>query len=155
MSSPVLRGDCRRARESISAQLDSEQAELDSARLSAHLRNCAACSSLARELAAITVHLRAAQLERPELEIWLPRRPMAAALRTARVCAAAAAAVVIAAGLSFVAGHYAAVSLPHASTIVRPGVSAPRADLIERRVLAMLREARSRPSRREGRLIFA
>ena len=167
MSPPVLPSDCVRARESISAQLDFEPSELDSARLSAHLRNCSACSTHARELAAIAAHLRATPLERPELELWLPRRRLTVALRMAPVRAAAAAAVlVMAATLSLVAGHRAATSGGEASTSGIPaalsgppphssaGVAAPHADVVDRQVLAMRRDARSPHGFSAGRLIF-
>ncbi len=155
MNPPVPPSDCVRARESISAQLDFELSELDSARLSAHLRECPACSAHAHELAVITHHLRATPLERPELEFWLPQRRLTAALRTpVRGAAAAAAVVVVAAGLSFVAGHEAASNGPEAGAAARPQASAPRADVVEQQVLAMLRDARSRRSLPAGRLIF-
>jgi predicted anti-sigma-YlaC factor YlaD len=157
-----------RARESISAQLDSEPSELDSARLSAHLRECPACSSHAHELAAIAAHLRTTPLERPDFELWLPRRRLTAALRVAPMRAAAAAAVLLmAATLTLIAGHRAATSGDHGTTsalpaatrgphaaFVRQGVAPPHADVVERQVLAMRRDARSRHGLSAGRLIF-
>jgi predicted anti-sigma-YlaC factor YlaD len=159
MSTPVLPSDCVRARESISVQLDSELSELDSARLSAHLEECSACSSHAHEMGEIAAHLRATPLDRPEVEIWLPRRRRTVVLRSASVRVTAAAAVVVvvvmmAAALSFVAGHYAATGGSHGSAVARPGVTTPPPDLVERQVLAMRRDARSRPSHPPGRLLF-
>jgi predicted anti-sigma-YlaC factor YlaD len=158
MSTPVLPSDCVRARESISVQLDSELSELDSARLSAHLEECSACSSHAHEMGEIAAHLRATPLDRPEVEIWLPRRRRTVVLRSASVRVTAAAAVVVvmmmAAALSFVAGHYAATGGSHGSAVARPEVTTPPPDLVERQVLAMRRDARSRPSHPPGRLLF-
>jgi predicted anti-sigma-YlaC factor YlaD len=155
MSPSVPPSDCQRARESISAQLDGELSELGSARLSVHLRDCPACSAHAQELAAIAAELRVAPLDRPEFEIWLPRRRVTAPLRTAPVRIAAAAAVmVLAASLSFVAGHEVAGGGPGATTAARPLVNTPRADVVEQQVLAMLRDARSRRRSPVGRLIF-
>jgi hypothetical protein len=83
----------------MSAQLDGELSELGSARLSAHLRECASCSAFALELGAIAARLRAAPLEQPERPLALPRRHFQV---TARV---AAAAVAVAAGASLALGH--------------------------------------------------
>jgi len=100
MLTPIPPTECSRARESMSAQLDLELSELDSARLSAHLRECPACTAYALELAAVAARLRTAALEQPGRPIELPQRH---GLRvTAR---AAAAAVAVAAGASLALGH--------------------------------------------------
>lgn len=100
MLTPIPPTECSRARESMSAQLDLELSELDSVRLSAHLRDCLACSAYALEMGAIAARLRTAALEQPGRPIELPQRQR---LRvTAR---AAAAAVAVAAGASLALGH--------------------------------------------------
>lgn len=156
MTLHVPDNDCVRARESISAELDFELSELDFARLSAHLRNCPACASQAREAAAITAQLRAAPLELPELEIWVPRRSRTAgALRTAPVRIAAAAATVAAAAvLTFAAGHDAATTGSHVKSAAQPQARAAAPHVVDVGLLAMLRDARSRKQSRVGRLIF-
>jgi len=161
MTPAVPPSECVRARESISAQLDGELSELDSARLVGHLRSCSGCEAHARELAAIAGRLRAAPLAKPELEIWLPQRRRTAALRTAPLrMSAAAAALVVAAGLSFVVGHHAAggggagsAGLPTAHA-AGPQTGFAAGDLLQTHVLAVLRQAHLRDTRPAGRLIF-
>jgi anti-sigma factor RsiW len=151
MSSSVLPSECAQARESVSARLDGELSEFDSVRLSAHLRQCPACSSHARELESIANALRAAAVERP-VEMWLPRRRFAGASRMLPLGAAAA--VAVAAALSFVAGHYyAASSSSRATTVTATARVSPRADVVERQVLAMLRD-RSTRKPTAGTMIF-
>jgi predicted anti-sigma-YlaC factor YlaD len=152
----VPSSECLRARESISAQLDLELSEFDSARLATHLRECPDCSAHARRLASIAAELRAAPPELPELEIWLPQRRLSVAMRAAPLrVAAVAAALVVGAGLSFVVGHNAASGGRHATAPAGPPQTGPAAgDLMENQVLAILRHARLRDSRPAGRLIF-
>ena len=99
----------------MSAQLDLELSELDSARLSAHLRDCAGCAAYALEMRAIAARLRTAALEQPERPIELPRR------QSLRVTArAAAAAVAVAAGASLALGHALGSSSPRPSATRAP-----------------------------------
>lgn len=115
MLTPIPPTECSRARESMSAQLDNELSELDSARLSVHLRACPACTACALEMAAVAARLRTAALEQPARPIELPRRH---GLRvTAR---AAAAAVAVAAGASLALGHALGSSSPRPSTARAP-----------------------------------
>ena len=100
MLTPVPPSDCQRARESVSAQLDGELSELGTARLSAHLRECEACTAYALEVSAIANRLRAAPLERPGTGVALPVRRRRAGLQIA-----AAAAVAVAAASSLALGH--------------------------------------------------
>jgi anti-sigma factor RsiW len=94
----------------MSAQLDGELSELGSARLSAHLRGCPACTAFAREMAVIAAQLRTAALEQPSRSIELPQR------QRFRVTArAAAAAVAVAAGASLALGHALGSSSSHRS----------------------------------------
>jgi anti-sigma factor RsiW len=153
MSFSVVQDECGRARESISARLDSELSELDSAHLNAHLRRCPECAAHARELAGLTVALREAALEQPGVPVWVPQRRRAVALRRVPLRAAAAAAAV--AALSFVAGHYAGSGVTKTVTVIRPVASSPNADLLDRQVVAMVREAHSKRTPPAGRLTFA
>ena len=115
MLTPIPPTECSRARESMSAQLDLELSELDSARLSAHLRDCPGCAAYAFEIGAIAARLRAAALDQPGRPIELPRRQR---LRvTAR---AAAAAVAVAAGASLALGHALGSSSPRPSAARAP-----------------------------------
>ena len=99
----------------MSAQLDLELSELDSARLSAHLRDCHGCAAYALEMGAIAARLRAAALDQPGRPIELPRRQR---LRvTAR---GAAAAVAVAAGASLALGHALSSSSPRPSAARAP-----------------------------------
>src|SRR5436305_13429952 len=92
MLTPVPPSDCQRARESVSAQLDGELSELGSARLSAHLRECEACTAYTLELSAIATRLRAAPLERPGTGVALPARRRRAGMQIAAAAAVAGAA---------------------------------------------------------------
>jgi anti-sigma factor RsiW len=129
-----------RARESVSARLDGELSELEAAGLDDHLRGCVDCSAFARELHALGAELRAAPLERPEIEVFVPdrRRPLVR-LQTA---AAAAAIVAVAAGSSFAVGRVLGVhGAPHgpvAATTVTADLLSLRADSVQQHILAML-----------------
>src|SRR5438445_7121931 len=101
MLTPVPPSDCARTRESASARLDGELAELQAAQLEAHLRSCPECRAYAARIEVITYGLRAAPLEQPALAAFVPQRRW----RTGVVPAAAAAAMVFAvAGSSFAIG---------------------------------------------------
>jgi hypothetical protein len=118
-----------------SLRLDRELSEIEVASLRAHSRRCVACASFARELAAVTRELRAAPPERPAARVAAPRRRSA----TVRVLqlSAAAAAVVLAAGLGSLAGFLssprtgapttaAAASAPlHGAALIQRGLVAP------------------------------
>jgi predicted anti-sigma-YlaC factor YlaD len=101
MLMPVPPSDCARARESASARLDGELAELQAVQLEAHLRTCPECSAYAAGIEATTLELRAAPLLQPTGSLFTQRRPR----RTGFVSVAAAAAIVVAvAGSSFAVG---------------------------------------------------
>jgi hypothetical protein len=102
MLTPVPPSDCARARESASARLDGELAELLVAQLEAHLRSCSECQSFADGIAKTGGLLRAAPLDRPAAAIFIPvhQRRRIGALPTA----AAAAIVIAVAGSSFAIG---------------------------------------------------
>lgn len=93
---------CDWAREQSSLAVDRELPELDRARLDAHLAGCAGCRAFDGEVAATTQVLRDAPLEPVSFAIDLPRRRFVHV--RALQAGAAAAAVMIVAGLSAVGG---------------------------------------------------
>ena len=99
----------------MSAQLDLELSELDSARLSAHLRDCLGCTAYALEMGAIAARLRVAALDQPGRPIELPRRQ-----RLRVTDRGAAAAVAVAAGASLALGHALGSSSPRPSAARAP-----------------------------------
>jgi predicted anti-sigma-YlaC factor YlaD len=102
MLTPVPPTDCALARETASARLDGELAELQAAQLEAHLRACPECSAYAGAIEATTLELRAAPLLQPSGSVFTQRRPRRAG---GFVSVAAAAAIVVAvAGSSFAVG---------------------------------------------------
>jgi len=151
---PVPTSDCLQAREAVSARLDGELSELERARLSAHLRGCAACSVYALELSAIAETLRQAPLEQPQLDLTLPRRR---ALPVGRVAAAAVAVLVVAAGSTLALQRgFSSGSKPAATVIGAPSILAGlRADAVDQRLFAMLRPQVASRSHQVGRVIFA
>lgn len=79
-------------RESVSARLDGELAELELDRLEFHLRSCAECAEWAAQAEDATRLLREASFEAPETRFALPRRTRRWAVTSAAVTAAVAAA---------------------------------------------------------------
>jgi predicted anti-sigma-YlaC factor YlaD len=99
---------CERAREWASLRLDGELSQLESAMLESHLARCAACHEVVFQTEAFTTALRTSPLEALRRPIAIPR---AAAMRAARVTAAAAV-MLVAAGL----GSVFATSMPSSTT---------------------------------------
>jgi predicted anti-sigma-YlaC factor YlaD len=97
----VHAAECERVRTLVSLALDGELSQVEQAALRAHVGCCAACAAFAFDLEALTQELRTAPLERPAVA-HVPSRSRSA-MRTLQV-GAAAAAVVIAAGLGSLAG---------------------------------------------------
>ena len=93
---------CERARIWVSLRLDGELSELEEVSLRAHVARCATCAGFALDVDALTTELRAAPLQQPAHPIALPRR-RSTALRVLQLSAAAAA-IVLAAGLGSLAG---------------------------------------------------
>ena len=151
---PVPTSDCLQAREAASARLDGELSELESARLNAHLRECAASSVYALEVSAIAETIRGAPLARPQLDLTLPRRR---ALPVVRVAAAAAAIFLVAAGSTLALQRgLGSGSKPAATVIGPPSILAGlRADAVDQRLFAMLRPQVASRSHQVGRVIFA
>lgn len=135
---PVPPSECQRAREAVSSRLDGELSELGSARLSAHLRECAACSAYALEVAAVATRLRMAPLEQPSVPVALPRT---ARRRPGLQIAAAAAAVLVAAASSLALGHSLRSSNRPARTATQL-ITAPslQQDIVDQHILAMERK---------------
>lgn len=96
---------CDRVRELFSVSLDGELAELEEARVQAHLSRCAGCRAYAGGAAAAARLVRATPLEEPSFPIVIPGRHRAVARRLQ--AAAAAAAVAATVGLSIAIGSLA------------------------------------------------
>jgi len=131
---------CDRIRELFSASLDDELAELDEARLQAHLATCAGCRSYADRAAAAARLVRATPLEEPSFPVVIPGRRTAVARRMQGVAAVAAVAVTV--GLSVVV---ASLSGPRADHAHRASQSATLR--FPDQELRMLRSASHAPSR--------
>ncbi len=156
MLSPVPKSDCLQAREAASARLDGELSELETARLTAHLRECVACSVYALELSAIADSLRSAELEQPQLDLTLLRRRAVPGLRVA----AAAAAVLAAAGVSaYAVGHGLGAGNRPAKAPIQasaPSLAGLQADTRNQHLFAMLRPVTPQQGEvQAGRIIFA
>jgi predicted anti-sigma-YlaC factor YlaD len=143
--------ECERARLCVSLRLDGELSELESASLRGHLGSCVACAGFQQETAELTRDLRAAPLQAFEatvavgvqdnVVVALPRR-RTPAMRVLQVSAAAAA-VVLAAGLGSLAGSLSSrVGSTTTATSARTGGLDPG-------IVAMLPEA-GRPTLRSG-----
>jgi predicted anti-sigma-YlaC factor YlaD len=129
--------DCATAREAASALADGELSELEAVQLGAHLRSCPDCEAFAASTAALAVRLRGADLEQPVLPVFVPRRRRPAfRLQTA----AAAVALVAAAGSAFAVGHFVGSQTGGTATTISAKVSP---DLPGRgEVLGMVRRTR-------------
>ena len=149
MLTPVPPTDCARARESASARLDGELAELQAAQLEAHLRSCPDCRAYAAGIEGFTRGLRAAPLEQPVVQVFVPQRRR----RTGLVPAAAAAAIVVAvAGSSFaIGGLFGKQSshLPAGATTRTVALAGP----IDQLVLSAVRSQKPAPFRVSSRII--
>lgn len=94
--------NCEQIRGALSESLDGELAEIDHARLEAHLAHCAACRAYSADAAGTARLLREAPLEQLDFPIALPSRRLALARRLQ--VTAAAAALLVTVGLSAVVG---------------------------------------------------
>jgi anti-sigma factor RsiW len=109
----------------VSLALDGELSEIERVSLRAHVGRCAICAAFEGDVGALTVELRNAPLVplatagagRAAIPVALPRRRSAAA-RVLQVSAAAAA-VVLAAGLGSLAGSLSSGGTPTATTVAR------------------------------------
>jgi predicted anti-sigma-YlaC factor YlaD len=101
----------------VSLALDGELSEIERVLLRAHVGRCAACAAFEGDVGALTVELRNARRERPATPVALPRR-RSTAVRVLQISAAAAA-VVLAAGLGSLAGSLSSGGTPTATTVAR------------------------------------
>ena len=121
----VQNPECERARLWVSLALDGELSEIERVSLRAHVGRCAACAAFEGDAGALTLELRNAPLVSPATAdaggpaspIALPRRRSTAA-RVFQV-GAAAAAIVLAAGLGSLAGSLSPAGTPTATTVAR------------------------------------
>jgi predicted anti-sigma-YlaC factor YlaD len=121
----VQHPECERARLWVSLSLDGELSEIEQVSLRAHVGRCAACAAFEHDVDALTVELRNAPLVPPAtavtggraVPIALPRR-RSTAMRVLQISAAAAA-VVLAAGLGSLAGSLSSGGTPTATTVAR------------------------------------
>jgi predicted anti-sigma-YlaC factor YlaD len=150
MLTPVPPTECTQAREAASLRLDGELSELEAVRLGLHLRDCAECRAYARAIGAITLELRAAPLERPLTQSFVPRRKRLPAMRMQAAAAAAVGLVAAVAGTSFAIGRVVGNegSRPAVTATGAADAASARADSTQQHVLAMLPQAEqpSRPS---------
>jgi predicted anti-sigma-YlaC factor YlaD len=109
--------ECERAHLWVSLALDGELSEIEQVSLRAHVGRCAACAAFEGDMGALTMELRAAPHERPAVSVALPRR-RSTAVRVLQLSAAAAA-VVLAAGLGSLAGSLSSGGSPTATTVAR------------------------------------
>ena len=149
MLTPVPPTDCARARESASARLDGELAELQAAQLEVHLRSCSECRAYAAGIEIVTLGLRAAPLEEPAAPGFVLQRHRRAGL----VPAAAAAAIVVAvAGSSFAIGGMfgrQGTRVPPTATLGNPALAGP----IDELVLSAVRSQQASPFRVSSKII--
>jgi predicted anti-sigma-YlaC factor YlaD len=149
MITPVPPSNCARARESASARLDGELAELQAAQLEAHLRSCPECRAYVAGIEVITRDLRAAALEQPAVAAFVPQRHR----RRSLIPAAAAAAIVVAvAGSSFAIGGMfgrQASHVPPATSTASAALAGP----IDQLVLSAVRSQKPAPFRVSSRII--
>jgi predicted anti-sigma-YlaC factor YlaD len=145
----VPRSDCLQAREAVSARLDCELPELDAARLDVHLRGCPDCRTYAHEIEKITAGLRATPLERPEIQLIVPRRRIPA---SAVAVAAAAMLLTAIAGSSFALGRASFAGHGGSDrTVTGFTYLGIHADAKEEHLLAQLRGVEQAPLGRHGR----
>ena len=86
----------------MSLELDSELSQFEATLLSAHLAECYECRDFQRDVAGLTLELRAAELERLERPVAVPSRRRRLSLRPLQASAAALA--VAAVGLGSLVG---------------------------------------------------
>jgi predicted anti-sigma-YlaC factor YlaD len=98
----VLAAECERARAWASLGLDGELSQVEQALLRAHVGRCAGCAEFAGDVGALTQELRATALE-GVVVAGMPARRRSSGMRTLQL-GAAAAVVVLAAGLGSLAG---------------------------------------------------
>jgi predicted anti-sigma-YlaC factor YlaD len=132
----VRTAQCERARLWVSLALDGELSEIEEAALRVHVGSCAACAGFELDVVALTKELRSAPLVRPAAEAVAPRRRRSPTVRVLQLSAAAAA-VVLAAGLGTLVGSLSSRSVPTATT-ERTGSGGTRGAGLDPGIVAML-----------------
>lgn len=130
---------CDQVRELVSASLDGELSELNTARLQSHLAVCAGCRTYAAGAAEASRLLRQTPLEEMTVPIVLPSRRLAVARKLQVAAAAAALAVTV--GLSAAVATMSSSQRSH----VRANAKASKLRFPEQelRMLEQASEARS------------
>src|SRR5262245_41573596 len=123
MRSPIPSDECARACEWASLRLDDQLSEFEEVLLDAHLARCDDCRGFAASVSELTLALRCAPPEQPELAFEAPRRTRG---RTVGLRAVSAAAVVAVVGVSSL------VSLQLSTSRARPSATA-----LERKVIGL------------------
>lgn len=110
-----MSGECDRARQWASTQLDGELSSFERVLLHAHLDACPACKAFSSEIGGLTGALREAPLEQlaSPIQIARPRRRLSLRLAPA-VAAMAVAAVGLGSLLASSAVRSSSVAVPHA-----------------------------------------
>jgi predicted anti-sigma-YlaC factor YlaD len=96
--------DCNAIRAYVSASLDDELSEIESAIVEAHLVRCSGCRAYAADAAATARVLRETPLQELSFPIALPGRRLAVAQKLQAAAAAAALAIAVGVGWSVGAG---------------------------------------------------
>jgi predicted anti-sigma-YlaC factor YlaD len=150
MLTPVPPTDCSRARESASARLDGELAELQVARLEAHLRSCPECRAYAAGIEVVAHGLRTAALEQPTVAAFVPQRHR----RRGLIPAVAAAAIVAAvAGSSFAIGGMFGRQASHVPQAAGTTRTIALAGPIDQLVLSAVRSQKPAPFRVSSKIL--
>jgi predicted anti-sigma-YlaC factor YlaD len=138
---------CERAREWASLRLDGELSELEQALFASHLDRCTGCSAYAAGVAAATMEMRGAKVERLTRPIALPlHRRIAFAARAFQAGTGVAAVLAAAVGLGTLFGSsgrptpsLSASSVRLSSSAIHAGPNSESDALIRAPRLAMLK----------------
>ena len=134
---------CERTREWVALRLDGELSEFETAIMRAHLERCDECSAFADDVAAIARALRTTPLQVPSTPVVLePRRRVPMPLRRVQL-GAAAALVLVAAGVGSLYGAFNGSRQPSAPVQL---VHAPMGVADDAALLRQLRVAELRPT---------
>ena len=134
---------CDRTREWVALRLDGELSEFETAIMRSHLDRCAECTAFADDVAAIARELRSTPLDAPERPVVL-ELPRGLRLSPRRLqLGAAAALVVVAAG---VGSLYGALNGSRSPSVPSPLVHAPMGVADDAFLLRQLRVAELRPT---------
>jgi predicted anti-sigma-YlaC factor YlaD len=134
---------CERTREWVALRLDGELSEFETTIMNAHLERCGGCRAFADDVASITQVIREEPPEPLSRPVELPStRRLRLPLRHVQV-AAAAALVLVAAGLGSLYGAFGGTQPPDVSA---PLVHAPMGATDDELLLRKIRVAELRPT---------